>query len=756
MKRSAEEKRPDRVNSGELLTIAGLVVYAGVACLGLFISAGFPAPLLLFWLGGFVLLFLTLSYHSFVSPKPLNKFSFLVLGVIVLNLLVQVNGGVNSFLWSVYFVYAALVAANFPPGWTSGIVGLILFIETANLIVPGQPGDAHWGAFGGFALSLVCVAAAVTLFRARERRAREAHANLIAHASAIDPLADDAKLETITRESRQVANVSAALERKSAFEGLVRIIDHSVRAHTYALFLKEQRGEGAVFVLRAIRSREEGGTSREGDVLAGDSETRTQPNVIATCAREKRIYYYPELTFPAMNLGYYSKDVPVRSFITIPIVLQDRLIGVLAVDSLAENSFSQEVQDLLESSAPIFVQIIRNIQTSQNLDIKASYFRTLHEMSTVLNASLEPGEVLRSLAGRIGELAPHELCVFLRYDAETREAVVLHWSGSAIEEDGARSLGSLVGSVRTLLGGAVDDDGSDDRFPVEQSGKLNRMLKQWETGRVAPLHEPDLGDRGRLPALFGDALRLRQPVRTLSSWPLLAGDKFIGACFIGSVRPDAFSELQISILDTLMNQVAVVMENALLHRQMSERALTDGLTGLLNHRTFMEKLTEELNRLDREPQPFSLLLLDIDHFKRVNDAYGHPVGDEALRTVAGIVKRSVRAIDHVARYGGEEFAVGMVGADGRGAEQMAERIRTSVERAAVTSGKTVFSCTVSIGAATLRLGEERKEDLIARADAALYHAKRNGRNRLCRHEDLPEEERAGATRCPGPASPAAR
>jgi diguanylate cyclase (GGDEF)-like protein len=199
--------------------------------------------------------------------------------------------------------------------------------------------------------------------------------------------------------------------------------------------------------------------------------------------------------------------------------------------------------------------------------------------------------------------------------------------------------------------------------------------------------------------------------------------------------------------------VAVVMENALLHRQMSERALTDGLTGLLNHRTFMEKLTEELNRLDRGPQPFSLLLLDIDHFKRVNDTYGHPVGDEALRTVAGIVKRSVRAIDYVARYGGEEFAVGLVGADGRGAEQMAERIRKTVEKTPVTAGRTTFSCTLSIGASTLRTGE-RKEGLIARADAALYHAKRTGRNRICLHEQLTEAERAAAGKAAETASAA--
>jgi len=100
----------------------------------------------------------------------------------------------------------------------------------------------------------------------------------------------------------------------------------------------------------------------------------------------------------------------------------------------------------------------------------------------------------------------------------------------------------------------------------------------------------------------------------------------------------------------------------------------------------------------------------------------------------------VRTIDFVARYGGEEFAVGLVGADRKGAEQMAERIRKTVENTPVTAGKHTFPCAVSIGAATLNLGREQKKDLIERADQALYHAKRSGRNRVVIHEDLSEAD----------------
>lgn len=741
MKRSADERRFDGISGVELISTIGLIVYCSVASLGLFLNASFSNPLLFFWLIGFMLLVLTLSYNAYVSPKPLNKFSFIVLGVIALNLLVQVNGGVHSFLWSIYFLYAALIAALSPSRWTYAAVGLILFIETANLIVPKQPEDIHWGAFAGFALSLVCVAAAVAMFRTREQKAREDHERLIARAKSVDPLSDDAKLSMLTQESRKAVNVNAALERESAFEGMVEIIKQTVRAHTYALFLLETDDVDDTLVLRAIRSRNKTGTVAVGNRLAMRSDgVVPQPSIIATCAREKRIYYYPEVNFPSMNLGYYRADVPVRSFLALPIVEGGKTIGVLAVDSLETDAFPRKMQDVLENSAPIFVQIIRNIQISQTLDIKASYFRALHEMSVVLNSSLELEAVLERLATRIHEMAPYDLCVFVRYDEEESEAVVIHVSGGAVAvADGSSVLGSVVSNLKSLVARKGDEE-PERRFRIDESGVMTQMLKQTKNGRILSRHDSDLGERGKDLMLFGDALRVRRHIRSLSSWPLLSGDKFIGACILGSARPHAFPELQREVLDTIMNQVAVVMENALLHRQMSERALTDGLTGLLNHRTFMEKLIAELSRLDREPQAFSLLLLDIDHFKRINDAYGHPAGDVALKTVAGIVKNSVRAIDYVARYGGEEFAVGMVGADHKGAGQMAERIRKAVENTTIRAGKDVFSCTLSIGTATLNVGVERKEDLIGRADAALYHAKRSGRNRVSIHERIQAEE----------------
>ncbi len=175
-----------------------------------------------------------------------------------------------------------------------------------------------------------------------------------------------------------------------------------------------------------------------------------------------------------------------------------------------------------------------------------------------------------------------------------------------------------------------------DTSPSKQGTLINQMLHQWEQRQSAPYHFFDLGER-KVIGLLDTTTGLTRQLRSLSCWPLATGEKFIGAFFLGSLQANAFSEFHRNFLDTLMNQVALVMDNAILHKQISNLARTDGLTGLLNHRTFMEKLDEEYKRLDREPRPFSILLMDIDNFKRVNDKYGHPVGDVAIKTIAKVL-----------------------------------------------------------------------------------------------------------------------
>jgi diguanylate cyclase (GGDEF)-like protein len=182
----------------------------------------------------------------------------------------------------------------------------------------------------------------------------------------------------------------------------------------------------------------------------------------------------------------------------------------------------------------------------------------------------------------------------------------------------------------------------------------------------------------------------------------------------------------------LVNFISGAIENAALYREVEELSYTDGMTSLHNYRYFELRLIEEVSRHHRTKSGLSLLILDIDHFKIFNDTLGHQAGDEVLRTLAELLKETVRDNDIVARYGGEEFAIILPSVPPKGATILAERIRkliteTSVPGEEVQPGGKL---TVSIGSASMPHDTEDWKDLIYKADTALYTAKRSGRNQV--------------------------
>jgi diguanylate cyclase (GGDEF)-like protein len=172
-------------------------------------------------------------------------------------------------------------------------------------------------------------------------------------------------------------------------------------------------------------------------------------------------------------------------------------------------------------------------------------------------------------------------------------------------------------------------------------------------------------------------------------------------------------------------------------RQLLESALRDGLTRAFNRRYFLQRLGAEVRFADRHRQPLALLLLDVDHFKQINDQYGHPAGDNVLRRMAEVLSQTLRAEDVLARYGGEEFAVLARGITLQNAAAMGERLRKRVAAMRFENHGQPLELTTSIGVAVFPFEEsstlgadDAATELIARADAALYRAKNGGRNRV--------------------------
>ncbi len=202
------------------------------------------------------------------------------------------------------------------------------------------------------------------------------------------------------------------------------------------------------------------------------------------------------------------------------------------------------------------------------------------------------------------------------------------------------------------------------------------------------------------------------------------GTQFWGHSVITPIEP----VLRVGCYSLIIRDITQSRESI---ESLLRAANSDELTGVSNRRAFYEAADLELARYARKPRPIALLLIDIDHFKQVNDTYGHLVGDDVIRNLAVVLRRSVRAIDVVARLGGEEFAVMLPSTSPEMAAVIGERIRQNVSTERVQAGDEEILYTISVGVALVQPEMSGTNDLLAAADVALYAAKRGGRNRVC-------------------------
>lgn len=257
--------------------------------------------------------------------------------------------------------------------------------------------------------------------------------------------------------------------------------------------------------------------------------------------------------------------------------------------------------------------------------------------------------------------------------------------------------------------------------------EVHPKLGEGIAGKVALNSKPILVKDTRRDFLYKDFVldpKKERPPETLLCLPLIFKNRILGVVNLENrINHKPFLRNDEVLLSILANQAALAIANA----QLYDSAVTDGLTGLYVQKYFRLCLTQEIERTKRYHCPFSLFLLDIDHFKTFNDTYGHQTGDTVLRELAKLLKSSVRASDICARYGGEEFAIILLETDPADTFWIGERLRKKVQNLQFTEKN--LSLTVSIGVASY-LAERKmdREDLIKRADTALYRSKNNGRN----------------------------
>ena len=195
-------------------------------------------------------------------------------------------------------------------------------------------------------------------------------------------------------------------------------------------------------------------------------------------------------------------------------------------------------------------------------------------------------------------------------------------------------------------------------------------------------------------------------------------------------KQSKFTKNEISMLDILQDNLEQIIENRLLLEKFSSLANRDGLTGLYNHKKIQEILFDLIKKYKKTPKEFCVFMLDIDHFKRFNDTYGHKVGDEVLKKVSGILEKTVKEKDYCGRYGGEEFIAIIQDVSLEKGIDIAQRVRKNIEKSRLDVGKDVTQITVSIGVSHFPSMAIEKDALIKKADKGLYKAKETGRNRV--------------------------
>jgi len=327
------------------------------------------------------------------------------------------------------------------------------------------------------------------------------------------------------------------------------------------------------------------------------------------------------------------------------------------------------------------------------------HLTVLHEVNTRIASALDPDEVLAGMLDSLSQLVTYETAVVYLLDLDVAVPVDgPHTVVPAATPPRVRAARSYVsGPLPTMIGSIAGDD----------STVVEAMQAQQSAGRMTPEH----------------ALQLVVPLR--------AGGRSLGALDLR--LGEALPEDDVKIIELLAAAAAVALQNAHLYQETQRLATTDQLTGLSNYRHFHDLLNLEVQRARRMGYPVGLVIMDLDHFKQVNDRHGHPVGDQALSLIADELRARLRRTDVLGRLGGEEFGAILPGATLQEVEVVAEKVRHAVQelpplRGGMTAALTPV--TLSLGGASLAADVVDAELLVSCADRALYEAKRNGRNQV--------------------------
>jgi diguanylate cyclase (GGDEF)-like protein len=591
----------------------------------------------------------------------------------------------------------------------------------------------QWGELAAMTVPLVfqdAVVGCLTLIEKRYPRRFDDEERRLAALLAVPAATAVHNARTFRRQAEQTRHLTSLLDAGRALvttlaldEVLTRVSREARRAldSDRCAICEADAGTGAL-VERATASRR--GPAGEADELHGCCDLRSR-GVAAGSMPDGEESLVTTVADPLLDddTRAVMEVFGERTRLCVPLVYGGERLGLLVLgETERERRYTEEELDLARALAEQAAVAIARARLYEREGTQNARLLALLETSRAVAAALDPAEVLANARVQLAELLV------------------------VPEED-------VVVALRAPDGRFVPPDEAAIAWEeaVEGGGPV---------GPAAALDGLDPVAAGAVTSL-GPAQDAIDDLTTLVV-PMVAERDAIGFIRLHRARPATFGHEEVELVQVVANQAAAALENARLYRAVERQAITDGLTGLYNHRYFYERLHEEFARSQRYGLPLSLLIIDVDDFKRFNDRYGHPAGDQVLAEVGRVLSSQIRrGIDFPARYGGEEFAVLLpntardgahvvgarlarelgalaerLGADappaGRPAREVGERIRSSIADSGLegVTGAGGTHVTVSIGIAAAPGQAAAPDELVRNADKALYLAKRSGKNRV--------------------------
>jgi diguanylate cyclase (GGDEF)-like protein len=398
------------------------------------------------------------------------------------------------------------------------------------------------------------------------------------------------------------------------------------------------------------------------------------------------------------HVPYYSRKPAIGSVCCTPLLDHGQPRGLLVVDRESREPFTDEEQMTLANASRYILRAIENERVFVQLERAKVEQGKLYRAANALAAATTEAQVIEAGVNGAREFAAFDFAVVTLFDRNSSEHEICAVSGDNAD--------ALVGQRFKHNSGLVSMVVAN-RHALPYRGDYDPSRQVVFTRRLVP---PDM------PSLL--------------VLPLLVHERALGTLVLGSRRKSAFGDSVRPTLEVLASHVAVSLANARMLARLEEMATLDGLTGLYNKRALIEVGGQKLKSAKRFQKPLSLLVCDIDHFKKVNDTYGHDVGDVVIKGFADVLKRVKRDTDAVGRFGGEEFVIVCEETDDAGAQLLAERIRAELEAVKFHSELGPLQVTCSVGVAPFGSAGSTWEQLFKATDEALYASKRGGRNRV--------------------------